>query len=269
MQPHASFAPRTTTAVGTGILKMAAFAACAALALLLGGCAGESRLLHPPATDAAAALGWRAEAADGVKLSLQRVIVRNDAASWVREADWDEYALVVRNDGGLPVQLRSITLANEILDNVHHTTAPDQLKSETTRNVETMKTAGRIVAIGSTGVVTGVMVLASAAGYTLVAPILPLALIVGGISAYRSQSQTNAETLVIEYEIKRRGFQLPAELAPGAELQRSAFFPVTPAPQRLRLLYAVGNEQRELLLALPALSGLHIKPADKVATPVR
>jgi hypothetical protein len=184
----------------------------------------------------------------------------------VREADWDEYALVVRNDGGAPVQLRSISLANEILDNVDHTTAPDQLKGETTRNVEAMKTAGRIVVIGSTGVVTGVMVLASAAGYTLIAPILPLALLVGGISAYRNQSRTNAEALVIEYEIKRRGFQLPAELVPGAELQRSAFFPVTPAPQRLRLRYTVGIEQRELLIALPALSGLHIKPVDKAAS---
>lgn len=242
----------------------------ALVALLLGGCAGESRLLHPPAADAATALNWRVEAADGVKLGLQRVIVRNDGASWVREADWDEYALLIRNDGGLPVQLRSITLANEILNDVNHTTAPDQLKSETTRNVETMKTAGRIVVIGSTGVVTGVLVLASAAGYTLLAPVLPLALLVGGISAYRSQSQTNAEAMVIEYEIKRRGFQLPAELAPGAELQRSAFFPVTPAPQRLRLLYGVGNEQRELQLALPALSRLHIKPGDeKAATPVR
>ena len=146
---------------------------------------------------------------------------------------------------------------------VGHNTAPDRLKSETTRNVETMKTAGRMVVIGYTGLVTGVLVLATAAGYTLMAPILPLALIVGGISAYRSQSQANAEALVIEYEIKRRGFDLPAQLAPGAELQRSVFFPVTPAPQRMRLRYAVGADQRELVLALPALAGLHIKPADK------
>lgn len=238
-------------------------ALCAIVVPLIGACAGESRLLHPPAADAKTALDWRAEAPDGVKLGVQRVIVRNDDASWVREADWDEYTLAIRNDADVPVELRSIELANEILGDVNHTTAPDQLKSQTTRNVETMKTAGRMVVIGYTGLVTGVLVLASAAGYTLMAPILPLALIVGGISAYRSQSQTHAESMVIEYEIKRRGFQLPAQLAPGAELARSAFFPVTPAPQRLRLRYAVGDEQRELVLALPALAGLHIKPADK------
>ena len=31
----------------------------------------------------------------------------------------------------------------------------------------------------------------------------------------------------------------------------------------MRLRYAVGADQRELVLALPALAGLHIKPADK------
>jgi hypothetical protein len=258
MQPPASLT--------SSVLRVAA---CAVAALLLGGCAGKSRLLHPPPADATTVLGWRAEATDGVKLDVRQVIVRNDAASWVREADWDEYALVVRNDSNMPIQLRSVSLANEILDNVDHAIAPDQLKSETTRNVEAMKTAGRIVVIGSTGAVAGVLVLASAAGYTLMAPILPLALLVGGISAYRNQSRTNAEAMVIEYEIKRRGFQLPAELLPGAELQRSAFFPVTPAPQRLRLRYAVGAEQRELLIALPALSGLHIKPVETAASPAR
>ena len=47
---------------------------------------------------------------------------------------------------------------------------------------------------------------------------------------------------------------------PGEALQRSAFFPVTPAPQRLVLRYAVGAEPRELALDLPALAGLHIAP---------
>ena len=260
IQPPARFAEGTDKGLAARLLKIAL---CVLIAPLIGACAGESRLLHPPAADAVTALDWRVESGDGVKLSVQRVIVRNDGASWVREADWDEYALAVRNDGSLPIELRSIELANDILDSVRHTTAPDRLKSETTRNVETMKTAGRVVVIGYAGLVTGVVVLATAAGYTLIAPILPLALIVGGISAYRSQSRANAEALVIEYEIKRRGFDLPAQLAPGAELQRSAFFPVTPAPQHLRLRYAVGADQRELVLALPALAGLHIKPADK------
>jgi len=260
MYSPAKFAKGAVKVPAARVLRIAS---CVFIASLVGACAGESRLLHPPAADPVTALDWHVEAADGVKLSVLRVIVRNDGASWVREADWDEYVLAVRNDGSRPVELRSIDLANEVLGNVSHTTVPDQLKSETTRNVETMKTAGRVVVIGYAGLVTGVLVLATAAGYTLMAPVLPLALIVGGISAYRSQSQTNAEALVIEYEIKRRGFQLPAQLAPGAELQRSAFFPVTPAPQRLRLRYAVGDEQRELVLALPALAGLHIKPADK------
>ncbi|KQW51468.1 MULTISPECIES: hypothetical protein [unclassified Roseateles] len=260
MQPRPKFAiDATAPRFGARVGKIVLFIV---VAPLLVACAGKSRLLHPPA-DTGPMLDWRAEATDGVRLGVQRVIVRNDAASWVREADWDEYALTVRNDGGAPVELRGIELVNDVLGPVSHTTAVDQLKSETTRNVETMKTAGRIVMIGSTGVVAGVVVLATAAGYTLMAPLLPLALIVGGVSAYRSQSLANAEAQVIDYEIKRRGFQLPARVEAGSELRRSAFFPVTPAPQRLRLRYAVGAEQRELQLVLPALAGLHMAPAQK------
>lgn len=238
-------------------------AACAAVAMLLGACASESRLLHPPAASAEPTLGWQAQAPGGLQLEAQRLIVRNDPASWVKEADWDEYLLAIRNDGGMPVELRAVELVNDLLGPVAHSTAPDELKSQTTRNVETMKTAGRFILIGYTGALTGALVLASAAGYVVVAPILPLALIVGGISAYRQQSQASADAKVIEYEMRRRGFQLPAVLAPGAALQRSAFFPVTPSPQRLVLRYAVGAEQRELVLDLPALAGLHIAPAQK------
>lgn len=244
----------------THLLRLAL---AAVLLPLLAACAAESRLLQPPATDTRPALDWRVQVGDGVQLAVQRVIVRNDAASWVKEADWDEYVLAIRNGGDTPVELRAVEIVNDILGPVVHTTAVDQLKSQTTRNVETMKTAGRIIAIGYTGVLTGALVLASAAGYVVVAPLLPLALIVGGISAYRSQSQANAEAQVIAYEIQRRGLQLPARLAPGEALQRSAFFPVTPAPQRLVLRYAVGAEPRELALALPALAGLHIAPPQK------
>ena len=240
-------------------LRLAArLALSVACAWLLAGCAADSRLLRPPLADPKAALGWQAQAADGVKLTLQRVIVRNDPASWVREADWDEYELSVRSDANAPVELRSIELSNQVLGEVKHSVLPDQLQSQTTKNVQAMKTAGRVVVIGYTGLVTGLFAWAASVGY-VVAPLIPVVLVAGGVSAYRSQSQANAEARVIEYEIDRRGFRLPAQLASGAELRQSAFFPVTPAPERLRLSYTLGGEARELVLPLPALANLHLK----------
>ena len=245
------------------VRRVLTLTACVVVLSLLGACAKDSRLLNPSADHPLPALNWQAQSADGVKLNLKRVIVRNDEASWVKEADWDEYELSVRNDAAVPLQLRAIELSNDVLGRVPHSVVTDQLQSQTTRNVETMKTAGRVVVIGYTGLVTGLLVLASSAGYVVFAPVIPLALVVGGISAYRSQSQASADATVIEYEIQRRGFALPASLPSGAELQHSAFFPVTPAPEQLRLRYAIGGEERELVLPLPALAQLHIKQPDK------
>ena len=66
---------------------------------------------------------------------------------------------------------------------------------------------------------------------------------------------------VIRHELARRGFNLPAQLAPGSHLQRSAFFPVTPAPRRLLLRYDVDGDARELAVDLGRFSALHLAPA--------
>ena len=57
----------------------------------------------------------------------------------VREADWDEYALAVRNDGSLPIELRSIELANEILDASNGLGAAVKKREDTHKMAESNK----------------------------------------------------------------------------------------------------------------------------------
>ena len=197
---------------------------------------------------------------------LQRLIVRNDSASWVRDAEWDEYVLTLRNDASSVVQLRSIELSSDLLGNSRHSVLPDELKSQTARNLDTMKAAGRVLLIGYAGIVTGGVLAMTALGYGLVTPLLPVAVLVAGVSAYRSQSQANADNAVIEHELARRGFRVPLRLEPGASVQGSALFPVTPAPRRLTLTYELAGTERALALELAPFANLHLDPAQAQGT---
>ncbi|MES2960187.1 MAG: hypothetical protein V4792_18515 [Pseudomonadota bacterium] len=233
---------------------------CGMSAALFSACAPTSRLLKAPASGTDTAPNLQTRANDGVEVTLHRVIVRNDSASWVRDAEWDEYVVSVRSDSAAPVQLRAVELASELLATGQHTVLPDALKSQSTKNVETLKSAGRAVMVGYAGIATASILALSSVGYAVVTPLLPVAVLVAGISAYRSQSQSNADDAAIERTLISRGFQLPASLDQGTRLQRSAFFPITPAPRRLLLRYELAGVEREVTLDLAQFSDLHLDP---------
>ena len=230
--------------------------------MLLGACAPTSRLLKPTAAPAELSPPLHSQVVDGTAVQLQRRIGRNDVASWVSEAEWDEYVLTVRNGAKSPLQLRSIELSSVWLGNSQHAVLADELKGQTARNVDALKATGRVLLIGYAGIVTGGVLAMTALGYGLVAPLLPLAVVVAGVSAYRSQSQSNADEAVIQHELARRGFNLPLRLEPGASVQASAFFPVTPAPRRLTLRYGLASADGALVLELAPFANLHLDPAQ-------
>jgi hypothetical protein len=58
---------------------------------LLCACA-SSRLLKNPLPATAADLGWTVSAPEGLTIEVDQLIVRNSGGSWVRDANWDEYA---------------------------------------------------------------------------------------------------------------------------------------------------------------------------------
>ena len=78
------------------------------LSALLVGCA-SSRVLKNP-LPSAPDVGWAAAAPDGLALEVQQLIFRNTSGSWVRDANWDEYVLTIKNDSPNAVEILGVHL---------------------------------------------------------------------------------------------------------------------------------------------------------------
>jgi hypothetical protein len=101
---------------------------------------------------------------------------------------------------------------------------------------------------------------AAAAAVGIVA--IPVGLI-GGTSYVISRHHRDKEDeVLIESRLKERGLSTPLQISPGTQVQKSAFFPVTPAPTRLVVSEATGGNAGEVSFELPALAGLHLKPVS-------
>jgi len=66
--------------------------------------------------------------------------------------------------------------------------------------------------------------------------------------------------LLIERRLNERGFAIPLQVLPGSQVQKSAFFPVTPAPTRLVVSEMTDGNAGEISVELPGLARLHLKP---------
>jgi hypothetical protein len=67
----------------------------------------------------------------------------------------------------------------------------------------------------------------------------------------------------VEADFNRRRLPLPAPVAPGEVLQGSWYFPVTPSPRQLVVRYQAAGDIGRVMLALPTLSNLHVRPHAK------
>jgi hypothetical protein len=68
-------------------------------------------------------------------------------------------------------------------------------------------------------------------------------------------------------EFDRRRLVLPLTVAPGATIEGSFFFPMTPGPRRMVLKGMTGGMPRALVLELKPLAGLHLKPTATTGPP--
>jgi len=239
-----------------------------AVAALLSGCA-QTRLLAS-AADERVLLDWKARAPGNVEVTLEQVIVRGSPGSWVRDADWDEYVLRVRNDGLDPVEIQAVELASDTVAVSVHTTDYEALEDRSRANIDRLKSLGTVVALGA-GIVTGAVAVAAietAAAYgafmggtgagAAAVSIAPIVLIAGTAVAVHAHTKRKGERAAIVYEIERVGFHLPRRLPAGAEVRASAFFPITPAPNRLRVRYTTAGEAHEAVVETKPLYGLHL-----------
>lgn len=249
------------------------WAAGAAVAIattgLLCGCVTSARYrLAPKDTPAAQPLGLRAPAVP-LEVDLATVIIFKGPGSWKREARWDEYLVAVVNHGEQPLVVESAELID--VEQVARFPGDDPWKLEelSRTNWDRYGKRGLALAAGAGGVALYsaalVDVAASpwlaggAAGSAMVAlAVIPVvALVDVSVVALRNHENRRA----VEKEFQRRRLVLPHELAPGQSAAGSLFFPMTPGPQRLLVRGRVGGEPVVATLELPALAGLHLKPA--------
>lgn len=229
----------------------------------------SSRLLKNPLPPTVPDLGWAASVPEGPTVELHQLIVRNSGGSWVRDADWDEYVLTIRNDSPDSIEIQRIDLYSDKLPAPEQSsTSREQLDARTGRTLRAMKDVG-VVAGAGVVVPTALMAGTIGAGGGSLATVgaaaavgavaIPVGLIGGTVYVVKRHYRDKEDKVLIERSLMERGFGVPVQILPGMQVGTSAFYPVTPSPTRLVVHYAAGDSSREIPLDLPALAGLHLK----------
>lgn len=223
--------------------------AVALLALtLLAGCA-SSRMIAAP-TPPGPDLGLTA-ASDGLGLVLTHVIAPNGPGAWVKDAQWHEYAVTVRNLSDRPLTVERVRLIDPRGLYIDASVNPLQLE----RTSDTLATQYKDVAMAAApGVVGASTLIGAGALISVMAP--PAALVTlpaYGVYKVNKAHRTAEEHEQLERELARR--QLPGfTLAGHATVSGSMFYPIVPNPRSLAVEYRVGREVKELLLPLATRS---------------
>jgi hypothetical protein len=233
-------------------------------AALLCACAANVRMLKDAGAERVPDYHWTAEAADGLAVTVHTVVVPNGPGSWVRDADWDEYILTVRNSTGSAVRIETMSLESPYLPAPQPSSLSlGQLEDRTraclrrVRNATTLAggaatTAAATAAVGWAGSVAGASVAA--------APAVALFIDYPLERAVENHHLEHEDRSMIELALLERGLHLALELEAGRETLRSVFFPLTPGPVQLAVGYRSADEQRTLVVPLPALAQLHLQP---------
>ena len=238
---------------------------------LVGGCA-SSRLVKNPQPSTQPGVGWAASAPDGISVEVRQLIFRNSGGFWIRDANWDEYVLTIRNDSQDAYEIQSIDLVSDKLPApVGSTSSRMQLEARSNHNLETLKDAGIIAGVGIVGpsaLIVGAIgtsggLLSAGSGASALAAIgfvaIPIGLIGGTAYVVSRHRRDAADRILVDRRLGARGYDIPLQIAAQAEVTKSAFFPITPAPTHLVLSYSSGGIDHSLSLPLPGLTGLHLK----------
>jgi hypothetical protein len=236
------------------------------LCALLSACSPQIRLLKEPGADRVADYHWTAAAPDGLNVTVHTVLVRDSPGSWVRDADWDEYILTIKNSSSSGLQIERVQLYSQYLSAAQDSSlSRQQLEDRSRATLANVRDAA--VVAGAGAVVVGTTMAVASAGYVGAIAALPVGfiaipLVIGYESEHTAirRNRERQDNSLIQLTMLERGIHLPLDIPPGTEATRSAFFPLTPAPSRLLVGYRIDDEPHLLALELPALAQLHIKP---------
>lgn len=244
------------------------------LALLgTSGCVSSKYQFAPKETPPPVALNLTATQ-PSVEAVLHSVIVYQGPGSWKRDAYWDEYVMTFTNRGPAALIVRSAVLTDFQGTTTSPGSSPWELEKQS-RSYESqlLATTGNLLKIGAGAMATtsaafavGAAMAGGMSGYlglglaaVSVGVVLP-AYAIGAV--VRNVSSKHR----IEEEFDERCLRLPLALAPGARVQGSLFFRISPGPKRLAVQCRAGNELREVAIDLSPLKNLHLAsaaPAEK------
>jgi len=246
--------------------------------LLLAGCA-SSRLLKNPPPVRAADVGWAASTPEGLTVEVRQLIFRNSDGSWVRDANWDEYVLLIKNDSQDIFKIQGINLYSDKLPApVECSTSREQLDTRSNSTLRALKDVGIVAGVGivaPSALIVGAIgtsggIMSASSGAAALAVVGVVAIPVGLIGGTACRHRDTEDKAPIDRRLSERGYAVPLRIDSQTQVTKSAFFPITPAPTRLVLSYSTFGDVREISLELPGLAGLHLKtPPLKAAQVTR
>jgi hypothetical protein len=195
--------------------------------------------------------------------SLYSEISDGGPGSWKREAFWDEYVMIMHNDGDQALNITSATLMDYESAVRPAGSDPWALERESKTLEKRYRDAGiafsrmaapRVIASAAEPTVVasaGIGTAGAATAATLTAVALP----VYGVTIFGINMHNKA---AIKKEFNRRRMQLPLTLGPGETRAGSFFFPMVPNPRSLTVCWNSSAGEGETTLELPFLQGLHV-----------
>jgi hypothetical protein len=245
----------------------------------LDGCA-SSRVLKNPRPPAVPDVGWAATTPEGLKLEVHELIFRNGGGSWVKNANWDEYAITIENDSPDALEIQGIYLYSDTLPAPEvSSTSREQLDARSNKTLRAFKDVGIVAGVGIVGpsalIVAGIgtsggVLSASGAGAAAAAigiVAIPVGLIGGTVYVINRHSRDKKDKVLVQHIIDERGFIVPQQIPAQDQATKSAFFPITPSPTRLVVTYLLQGDVHEISLDLPGLAGLHLKGTQAPSAP--
>jgi hypothetical protein len=239
-----------------------------AASTLLTGCGGAKVLKEPVPMERGEPVAVGKD--DNLEAALDWVIVSNGPGSWSKKATWDEYQIRVGNTAGQPIELIDMVVYDMRSEPVHASSdrraLVDASKDVGKRykdegvQVEPGVGASSLLAAGAVSAAVGIGTAASApilmtgatAGVALTGMVLMPVLLTGGVV-----NVVNGHKIADEIEL--RATTLPLGIAAGETQTITAFYPVTPSPTRIALVYSVDGRQETLVIDTgQPLAGLNI-----------
>lgn len=211
-----------------------------------------------------------------INISLNKLLIRNSAGSWAKDAKWDEYIFSVENINNKPIFIHSINIIGALNEKHEPKYTRKTLNRATQLTKNQYRRAGIKIKLGegSTGALAGSLTVAAlgtgigaasassvattagtlttAGGAVIVA--VPLVTI-GGIVKIVNNTKINNRII-------KRQSQLPLSLAADQKQSIDLFYSAVPGAKQVEFIYTLDDEvgQHTLIMFLgEEFSRLHYK----------